>query len=138
MRSSKSLALSALLFGCSVTRPDQGNFEIDASKGSIEAFVSVLSTRFDASAEHTALDIPDSDPSEMFTLEGRDATIVVIAEPDDRCNPNAPRHATYHRKLYRADLVSRTRSQPTRMQAQQKLIGSAKQVGLPIQPFKEC
>jgi hypothetical protein len=132
------VALACPVVGCTLTRPDQDNFEIDGSKGSIEQFVRTLSSNLDASLYKQDIKFPDADPSVQFELDAQNITVVISATPDDRCNPNAPWHATFKEGRYRADLVYRTSSKPIRVDARQKLIKSARQTGLPIQTFKEC
>jgi hypothetical protein len=132
--------LSIALVGCSVTvtRPDQDNFEIDASNRDIEGFIRALSTKLETSADRTAVNFHDADPGELFRLDSKGITIIIESLPDDRCNPNAPMHTTYNRRRYAADLVYRTSSQPIRAHAKQTLIDSAREARVAIQPFKEC
>ena len=132
------LVLSLLLAGCSITRPDQDNFEIDASKGNIETFVAALSKTLQTSPERTIVSVHEADPGEMFTFKSRDAVVVVQSQPDERCNPNAPMHITYKQRRYDVDLVYRTSSEAKRLQAKQRLIGAAKVAEIPIQMSQGC
>jgi hypothetical protein len=138
MRALAALTLSALLVGCSVTRPDQDNFEIDASKGSIESFVSAVSQNLDASVSRSRLDIPDSDPGIMYEISGHGVSVIIQSQGDDRCIPQGVRHTTYDQRRYYVDLVYRTSSASKRAQAKQQLVAAAKTTALPIQVFKEC
>jgi len=133
-----TLPAFVVLAACSLTRPDQDNFEIDASKANIEGFVSVASKNLDASVSKSPLNIPDSDPAVMYELSGRGISIIIQSQADDRCNPNASRHATYNQKRYYLDLVYYTSEQSQRALAKEQLLRAAKMAGVAIQVFKEC
>ena len=79
-----------------------------------------------------------NDPSRMFRLDGANATLVIAPVPDDHCDPNAPRHATFKNGEYRVDLVYRSGSEAARDAARRALIKSAQDEGLVITEFKEC
>lgn len=81
--------------------------------------------------------VPDGDPSKIYTLEGRDVTVVLTAIPHDRCNPRAPSHLTYN-KSYRIDFIYRTSSPQKRLAAKHDLFQSAADVGEQLAPFTEC
>jgi hypothetical protein len=74
----------------------------------------------------------------MFRLDGQKATLVIMPVADDRCNPNAHRHATFKDGEYRIDLVYRSRSEIDRKSPRDTLIKSAEDEGLTITDFKEC
>jgi len=138
MRFRATLSAFVVLAACSLTRPDQDNFEIDASRGSIESFVSNASKNLNASASKSRLDIPDSDPGIMYELGGRGISVIVQSQADDRCNPNASRHTTHNQKRYYVDLVYYTSEPSQRAQAKEQLLRAAKMAGVAIQVFKEC
>ena len=129
-----------LLGGCNptFTRAEQDNFTLHAGSNGIEPFVAALERRLGASAQADEINFPGSDASRLFRLSGRGVTVVVNPIPDDRCNPNAPRHATYKDGEYRIDLVYETRSQEERQFAKRILADSAKEVGQTLAPFREC
>ena len=132
--------LAVLLSGCgsTVSRPDQSNFTIHASREQVERLVQTLSRQLDASTDAHELGGPGNDPSRMFRLDGANATLVIAQVPDDRCNPNAPRHSTFHEGGYRIDLVYRSRSEAARNSARRTVIQSVQDEGLTITDFKEC
>ena len=74
----------------------------------------------------------------MLEISGQGVTIMVVPVPDDRCNPNAPMHSTYKQREYRIDVVYQTSSTEKREAAKQTVIGSAKEAGQRLVPFKEC
>ena len=138
MRQTIVLSAFILLSACSVTRPDQDNFEIDARKGNIETFVSNLSRNLDLSVSKSPLDIPDSDPAIMYELGGGGISIIVQSQADDRCIAKASPHTTYDQERYYVDLVYYTSAPSDRAHAKQQVLSAAKAAGVPIQVFKEC
>jgi len=132
--------LAVLIVGCgsTVSRPDQDNFTIHASKQRVAQLIQNLSRRFDASADAHDLDGIGNDPSRMFRLDGADATLIIIPVGDDRCNTNAPRHLTFKQGEYRIDLVYRTASAAARNTARQLLAHSVQDADLTMAKFKEC
>lgn len=129
-----------LLGGCNptLTRAEQDNFTFHAGRNGIQSFIAALERRLGASAQAEDVNFPGSDVSRLFKLSGRGMTVVVNPIPDDRCNPNAPRHATYKDGEYRIDLVYETRSQAERQSAKRILDDSAREVGQKLAPFREC
>jgi hypothetical protein len=129
-----------LLAGCnlSFTRAEQDNFTFHAGNAGIQPFVAALERRLGASAQARDVDFAGSDVSRLFRLSGRGVTVVVNPIPDDRCNPNAPLHATYKDGEYRIDLVYETQSQAERQSAKHILDDSAKEVGQKLMRFREC
>ena len=129
-----------LLAGCNpvLIRADQDNFTFHAGSAGIQPFVAALERRLGASVQARDIDFPGSDVSRLFSLSGRGVTVVVNPIPDDRCNPNAPLHATYKEAEYRIDLVYDTQSQSDRQSAKHILDDSAKEVGQKLVPFREC
>lgn len=140
MRVFEPLALIGLLSAChaNLTRPDQDNFSLLAGRNGIQPFVAALERRFGASAEIENLDLPQSDRTQLFEVDGSGVTVVVNPVPDDRCDPDAPMHSTYKQGEYRIDLVYRTRSASKREQGRETLAQSAKEAGLALTRFKEC
>lgn len=132
--------LAVLLSGCgsTVSRPEQSNFTIHASREQAERLVQTLSRQLDASADAHELDGLGNDPSRIFRLDGANATLVIAQVPDDRCNPNAPRHSTFNEGEYRIDLVYRSSSEAARNSARRTVIQSARDEGLTITDFKGC
>lgn len=74
----------------------------------------------------------------MFTVHNPNVTVVIDPIADDRCNPNAPRQATYKQREYAIDLVYETDSPEKREAARRMLLRSATEAGLALIPFKEC
>jgi hypothetical protein len=133
-------ALLMALGGCGFNvggRPDQGNFTVRASKPQVERLVQRLSKQFGA-ADAYDLNGGGNDPSRMFRLDGSTATVIVVPEADDRCNPNAPRHSTFHEGEYRIDLVYGSKSQADRRSATNALVQAVHDEGLMITEFREC
>ena len=129
-----------LLEGCNPTlkRAEQDNFMFHAGSAGVRPFVAALERRLRVSAQSQDINFPGSDVSRLFILSGHGVTVVVNPIPDDRCNPNAPRHATYKDGEYRIDLIYETQSQADRQSAERVLADSAKEVGQTIAPFREC
>ena len=123
--------------GCSVTRPDQDNLILDTSRVPVERFLDALSKRLDSSWSAFDENLPDHDPSKMYTLEARRVSVTLSAMPHDRCNPNAPYHTTWD-KAYRIDFVYRTSDPAERQDAKRKLIQAASDVGERLSVFEEC
>ena len=140
MRVLASLALLSLLGACHprVTRSDQDNFTLHAGRSGIRPFVAALERGFGTSAEVEDVDLPKSDPSQLFRVDGSGVIVIVVSMPDDRCNPNAPMHSTYKQGEYRIDLVYRTRSADKRQRARQTLAEAARKAGQALTTFKEC
>jgi hypothetical protein len=140
MRVFPSLALIGLLGAChpSVTRPDQDNFTLHAGSNGIQPFIAALERGFGASADVENLDRPQSDPSQLFEVDGSGVTVMVTPIPDDRCNPNAPMHSTYKQGEYRIDLIYRTPFADKRQQAKKVLGEAAKEAGQALTTFKAC
>ena len=133
-----ALVIIGLLAGCRVTRPDQDNFTIHAGSSGIQPFVAALERRLGTSAKVSDINLPNSDPSRLFELDSNGATVIVNPLPDNRCNPNAPDHATYKQAEYRVDLVYRTPSAQGRQSAMKIVSASAMEAGKTLIPFKEC
>ena len=132
--------VAILLGGCDFTlsRPDQDNFTIHASKQQAERFVEDLSRQFAASVDPQGLNGLGNDSSRMFWLNGPKAELTITPVPDDRCDPNASVRSTYNQGEYRIDLVYRSASEAARKLARRTLIQSAQEAGLKITEFKEC
>jgi len=138
-RSFLLLLMSAIsLSGCQMERPDQDNFEIDASRGGIEPFVAALSKNLSARAVKTKLQAPDADPGWMFTVTGDGFTIIIQSMGDHRCIPQPHPHTTYRESKYYIDLVYRTDSMPEHDSIKNKLLRSAEETNQPIKKFAEC
>lgn len=129
-----------LLGGCNptFTRAEQENFTFHTGSIGIQPFVAALERRLGASAQAEDINLPDSDVSRLFRIDGHGVTVVVTPIPDDRCNPNAPWHSTYRDGEYRIDLVYYTRSQVERQSAKRILANSAREVGQTVSRFREC
>jgi hypothetical protein len=130
-----SVALS--LAGCKVRRPDQDNFVLDTSRVPVERFLGALSNRLSASWSASDVTVADADPSKIYTLESRDVTVVLVAMPHDRCNPNGPHHLSYD-KAWRVDFVYSTSSPERRQIAKRELFQSAADVEERLVRFAEC
>ena len=132
------LAFAGLLGACHLSRPPQDNFTVHAGSSGIRPLVAALERSHGTTATVRQLNIPDSDPTEIFSIDGRDAFITVAAVADDRCNPNAPMHLTYKQGEYRVDLVYETNAPAKRLAAKQLLLKSTSEAGLAAVPFEEC
>ena len=132
------LMFVGLVSGCSLPKIDQDNFTLRVGSAGIQPFIAELERQLGTSAQAKNVNIPGSDVSRMYRLSGHGVTVVVNPMPDDRCNPNAPRHATYKDGEYRIDLVYETRSQSERLSAKRVLAHSAQGVGQTLTPFQEC
>lgn len=104
----------------------------------MDRFIDALSKRFGAAPDIHALSGLGNDPSRLVQLDGTNATLTIVQEADDRCDVNAPRHATYHQGEYRIDLVYGSKSAAKRQSARGALIQSARDAGLAISKFEEC
>ena len=135
-----AFALLCLVGGCQpeVTRPPQDNFTVHSGNAGIQPFVTNLEHAFGAKADSEELNLPDSDPAEVFTIRSWNVTVIIDPVPDDRCNPNASMHSTYKQGEYRVDLVYRTSSSEKREAAKRLVLVSAADRGLTAVPFKEC
>jgi hypothetical protein len=133
-----ALALLCLVGGCRLTRPPQDNFTLHTGGAGIRPFVAALEHAFGTTAEAQRLNLPESDPAELFAIHSSSATVVINPIPDDRCNPNAPMHSTYKQGEYRIDLVYETTSTERQQAAKRLLLNSATEAGLATVPFKEC
>jgi hypothetical protein len=133
-----ALAAFCLLGACHLTRLPQDNFTLRAGSGGIQLFVAGLEHAFGRPATTVRLNFPDSDPSQMFEIEGHGVTITLNPVPDDRCNPSAPMHSTYKQGEYRIDVVYETNSIEKRKVAKRLLLATASDAGLAVVPFKEC
>jgi len=120
------------------TRADQDNFTVHAGTRGIQPFVAALERRLATSADAEEINSPDSDVYRLIALHAPDVTVVVNPMPDDRCNPNAPRHSTYSDREYRIDVVYETTSPAKRQSARRIVIEAAKEVGQALTPFREC
>ncbi len=124
--------------GITVERTDQDNFAFHASDQQAARFINAVSKRFGAVPDIRALNVPDSDPSQLVELDETSATLMIVQQADDRCDVHAPVHATYHQGEYRIDLAYRSKSADKRQSAKGALIQAARDVGLTISKFEEC
>ena len=132
--------LSAIkcLAGCSLTRPDQDNYLVDASGIGGAALARELSSSLGASLDTTKIALPDSDPAEDYSLDGRGFILGVSPVPDDRCNPNASYRSTYKEQRFRVDLVYTASSPAKREVAKRRLLATLKKLRVPVEKFSEC
>lgn len=124
--------------GCSLTRPDQENYLVDASGIGGAALARELSSRLGTNLKATQITLPDSDPAKVYRLDGRGFTLVFAPLPDDRCNPNASYHSTYKEQQFGIDLVYTTSSSATREAAKRKLLAALEKLRVPVEKFSEC
>lgn len=142
MKKAVSLVAALLIFrlpmGCTVTRPEQDNFLVDASRTGGATLARELASSLRAILTTSELAFPDSDKVQMFSLRGDGFTLDLSPLPDDRCNPHASRHSTYYEQMFRADLVYNKTRQSDKDSIKKRFIAGVQILRVPIAPFSEC
>lgn len=127
-----------ILLGCNVSRPDQDNFLVDAKGIGGEVLAREFASDLKASLTTTTLSLPDSDQTKVFRLDGQDFTVILMPLPDDRCNPEASFHSTYHDQQFRIDLIYGGSPAGLREELKRKLESVAARLHTNIEKFEEC
>lgn len=146
VRSLAAFALVAVLFGCRVTRPPQDNFTLHTDRVGAGPFVTSLSTKLGTTATSRLAEVPGGDSMQMFELQGNGIVVLISSMPNDRCNPNAPKHTTFRGDEFRVDMVygtlsifgERHASAEQRQSARKMLMQTAEELDQKLVPFEEC
>jgi hypothetical protein len=138
MKRVSALLTIGSLMACSVRRPEQENFLVDASRIGGASLAHELSLGLGATLTQAELSLPNSDKAQIFRLDGNGFMLILTPLPDDRCNPNASFQSTYNEKKYRADLVFESSSKDQRNTSRKKLLAIGHELKVPISKFEEC
>lgn len=126
------------LLGCTMNRPEQDNYLVDAKGIGGEVLARELASRLKAEISTTTLTLPDSDRAEMFRLDGQGFSLILMPLPDDRCNTKASFHSTYNDQQLRIDLIYNSLSAEDRAELKRALQAVADKLHAHMQPFEEC
>lgn len=126
------------LTSCAPRKIAQDNYLIDASNLGGSNLAQSLATRLNTSLDSEDVTLPAADKYTLYRLDGEGFTLILNPLPDDRCNPNASIHSTFHEEEYQADLVYRTRSPSKRAAMRIALFNATNALGVPIEKFKNC
>ena len=132
------MLIAQSLIGCSLSRPDQDNFLVDASGIGGTTLSRELSSKLQTRVSTTQLTLPDSEKAEMYWLDGNGFTLTIMPLPDDRCNPNANDYITYNEQQFGVDLVYTTSSRAIREKTKRQFLRVLRDARIPVKEFKDC